>query len=80
MVIIYLFVMCHLYTVLIYFTRCHCQANQKLLTTGNVLWEKGKIPYVKSDDLPQREKNKQREKWKAASSAYSERKRWQMLF
>lgn len=28
-----------------------------------------------ADDLPQREKNKQKEKWKAASSAYRERKK-----
>lgn len=35
----------------------------------------GKIPYVKSSELPEREKKKHREKWKAASSAYRKREK-----
>ncbi|KAL7388626.1 hypothetical protein ABVT39_017872 [Epinephelus coioides] len=37
--------------------------------------QQGKILYVKSSELPEREKKKKREKWKAASFAYRERKK-----
>lgn len=37
--------------------------------------QQGKIPYVKSSELPEREKKKQKEKWRAASSAYRKRKK-----
>ncbi|XP_060779075.1 uncharacterized protein LOC132887622 [Neoarius graeffei] len=37
--------------------------------------QQGKICYVKSSELQEREKKKQREKWKAASKAYRDRKK-----
>jgi len=37
--------------------------------------QRGKTSYVKSVELPEGDKMKQREKWKAASSAYRERKK-----
>ncbi|KAL1277034.1 hypothetical protein QQF64_023707 [Cirrhinus molitorella] len=35
----------------------------------------GKIPYVKSDELSERERNNLRNKWKAASRGYRERRK-----
>ncbi len=37
--------------------------------------QQGKIPYVKSSELSDRERKKQRGKWKAASSEYRDRKK-----
>ncbi|XP_055020697.1 uncharacterized protein LOC110161373 isoform X3 [Boleophthalmus pectinirostris] len=37
--------------------------------------QQGKSPYVKSSELQEEEKKKQREKWKAASKAYRNRKK-----
>ena len=84
----YLFVICHLYIVLIYFNRLSLSSKTVKMLMLTLRQERSTLQRVKKAireennrerfhmrSLPQREKNKQREKWKAASSACRERKK-----